>query len=498
MDDLPELQRALAALHASERKLRLMLNQIPSLLWTTDAELRITELLGADRFLLPNNLPSYLGHGVAASLRTAAVSEAEFQTAMHAHHEALAGRRGRYEIAIRGRSFDVTVECLRGLDGAIAGCLALASDITQRKDDAARTGSQLQTLARQLAESRDLLRVVFDGMPDGLLLLDASGAVRLANQPLGALLDMSPVAVVGQSWGRLCAEGKLPFACDWIVEQLDAPRQETRQVRYTDPRGRPSVIDVATLPMPADDGAPQLLVRFTDCTERLQLEAIAIQSERFIASGTLAAMVAHEVNTPLQAISNFLFLLDQAAGEERARFTALARDELARVGRTLQQLLDLYRPLSPTMGPVDLNALVERVLLLTRGTCERQGISALARLEPQLPVVWGRADHLMQLALNLVMNAIEAMADGGELLVSTALEPHTAQALLRVSDNGPGIAEALRERVFEPFVTTKADGTGLGLAISRSIAAQHGGEVLLEPQRGPGVRFLVRLPLAEG
>lgn len=497
--DAQRLERALAALHASETKLRLMLDQIPSLLWTTDSDLRITSILGADRLLLPHALHHDLGLAIEASLR-GAVAEPELKAALHAHAEALAGRRGRYELMIRGRNFEVLVDALRTVDGLIDGCFALATDITQRKHDAERTNTQLQALARQLAQSRDLLRVVFDGMPDGLLLLDGNAAVRLANQQLGALLAMSPTAVVGQSWRQLCAEGRLPFDCSWIMETLADGRAETRRVRYTDQAGRPFVLDIAALPLPSDEGAPQLLVRFTDCTERLQLETIAIQSERFIASGTLVAMVAHEVNTPLQAINNFLFLLEQADSEERVRFVALARDELSRVGGILQQLLDLYRPLSAQLGPIDLNALIGRVLLLTRGTCALQGIAVSTELAPQLPPAWGRADHLMQLALNLVMNAIEAMPDGGQLAISTQQlsGPLPERVSLRIADTGHGIPPELRERVFEPFVTTKPSGTGLGLAICRSIALQHGGEVLLESHLGPGVSFLVLLPVAVG
>jgi PAS domain S-box-containing protein len=388
------------------------------------------------------------------------------------------------------------------LESELVACRrALASLRARRKHDAEhmdRATAQLQSLAAQVAQSRDLLRVVFDGMPDGLLLLDGSGTVRLANEQLGALVAMSPAAVVGQSWRELCAQGRLPFECGWVLETLRSGHAETRRVRYSDQGGRPFVLDITTLPLPHYTSDPQLIVRFTDCTERLQLETIAIQSERFIASGTLAAMVAHEVNTPLQAINNFLFLLEHASPDERARFLALARDELGRVGRILQQLLDLYRPLSAQQGPIDLNALAERVLLLTRGTCERQGIHVATRLDPQVPPVWGRADHLMQLALNLVMNAIEAMPSGGQLTVSTTDRIGTAgdSVEMRVSDTGHGIPPELRERVFEPFVTTKASGTGLGLPICRSIAQQHAGNVFLEPNAGAGVSFVVHLPRA--
>jgi PAS domain S-box-containing protein len=495
-DKQAELQQALQALHSSERKLRLMLDQIPSLLWITDQNLSVTEIMGAERMRLQHERSSYLGQTIEEGLRAAHVSEAEVQAALQAHHEALAGRRGSYDVTIRGRSFAVTVESLRGAAGTPVGCLALATDVTMRKQEEAQTSSRLQELAQQVAQSRDLLRMVFDGVPDAFLLLDSSCTVRLANQPLAAILGMHPAALVGQSWSQLCAQGKLPFDCLWIVEALSANRNETRRVRYSDPAGHTHVCDIIVQPLPATADSSQLLVRFADCTERLQLEAIAIQSERFIASGTLAAMVAHEVNTPLQAINNFLFLIEAADSAERARFLALARDELGRVGRTLRQLLDLYRPLSPTFGPIDLNALAERVLLLTQGTCERQGIAVEAQLSAQLPPVWGRADHLMQLALNLVMNAIEAMPDGGRLLITTSSDVGSPQILLRVSDTGEGVPPELHERAFEPFVTTKPNGTGLGLAICRNIAGQHNGQVLLERHNSKGARFVVRLPAA--
>ena len=138
--DAQRLQGALAALHASETKLRLMLDQIPSLIWTTDRDLRLTSILGADRMLLQNNLRSYLGLAIETALR-GAVAEPALQLALHAHSEALAGRRGRYELVMRGRSFEVLVEALRGIDGTIDGCLALANDITQRRRDEQHTNA---------------------------------------------------------------------------------------------------------------------------------------------------------------------------------------------------------------------------------------------------------------------------------------------------------------------------------------------------------------------
>jgi two-component system NtrC family sensor kinase len=252
------------------------------------------------------------------------------------------------------------------------------------------------------------------------------------------------------------------------------------------------------MPVRVEGGRPeQLLVHVRDMTEQMQLEAQIIERERFAATGRLAATVAHEVNTPLQAIESCLHLAGRVADEaERARYLRLAREEIQRVGYTLRQLLDLYRP-SGSRVALDINGLIERVLLLTGNSLARQSIQIDRDFSTDLPPLIGRADEITQVLINLAFNAMQAMPRGGRLGVQTARaagEAGQPVLCIRVRDTGVGIAPELHERIFEPFFTTRPDGTGLGLAVCRRIIDAHGGTLRVESEPGAGSCFIIEIP----
>ncbi|NJO81399.1 MAG: PAS domain-containing protein [Blastochloris sp.] len=511
--EVNERQRALAALYQSEATLRLILDQVPALLWTTDGDLRITSLRGAERVLFPSSLQHLVGQTIPEVLGS--LSSPQVGAPLAAHRQALHGEPARYQLAVAGRHLDVQVEPLRTTDGAIAGCIALATDSTRRQRDAEAlraANAQLSDLAGQVARSRDLLQTLFDGLGDGLLLLDHTGTVQAANQALALLLGCMVDNLLQRPWPDVCAALTPPCPATWVLDSLEHGCSEQREVRYAPADGRLRVLNITTLPLPASAQLPaQLIVRLVDSTERLQMETIAMRSERYIASGTLAAMVAHEVNTPLQAVKNFLFLLADAAPDERSHFLTLAREELQRIGIIVSQFLDLYRPMTGDPAPVDLNALITRVLLLTRASCERQHVRVVVQAAADVPAIWGRADQLIQLLLNLVVNALEAMPDGGTLSVASNIEPSAVVSgraapdlapapiiTLSVRDTGAGIPPSVADTLFEPFVTSKPEGTGLGLAICRTIVERHGGTIVVQSHPNAGAVFMVRLPTRVG
>jgi signal transduction histidine kinase len=227
-------------------------------------------------------------------------------------------------------------------------------------------------------------------------------------------------------------------------------------------------------------------------TAELELQR-AMEQERFAVAGRLAASVAHEINTPLQTVQTSLELMRSLPPDEHDVLLGDALEEIQRVGRIVRQLLDLYRPTSE--GEVDLSAVVERVLLLLGKRIQDQQIEVKRHALTALPV-HGRADELTQVVINLVVNALDAMPSGGVL--SFQILPHDqapSSILLEVADTGAGVPLDLRERIFDPFVTTKSEGTGLGLAISRQIVERHGGKLTLAPPQPLGSTFVVVLPV---
>ncbi|MEI7772073.1 MAG: ATP-binding protein [Chloroflexales bacterium] len=257
-------------------------------------------------------------------------------------------------------------------------------------------------------------------------------------------------------------------------------------------------LDVRITPVGTDETGYRLGLLATDVTEQVQLEAQILDRERFAATGRLAATVAHEVNTPLQAIESCLHLagrVDDTA--ERARYLRLAREEIQRLGYTLRQLLDLYRP-EGVQKPLDVNGLIERVLVLMSTSLARHAIKIERDLSNDLPVVLGRADEITQVLINLIFNAMQAMPHGGRLCLESGPGQCAAGGpclIVRVRDSGVGIDPELHQRIFEPFYTTRADGTGLGLVVCKRIIEGHGGNLRVESAPGQGSCFIIEISI---
>jgi two-component system NtrC family sensor kinase len=234
-------------------------------------------------------------------------------------------------------------------------------------------------------------------------------------------------------------------------------------------------------------------------SERLSsAEGAMLQAARLAAVGQLAASVAHEINNPLYAARNALYLLedDLPSNLRDAPFLAIARTELARIAGIIERMRDFYRPPRGEMAPHDLNRLLEETLVLVDLNVRHTPIRMLFTPDDALPPVVCSSDQLRQVFLNLVMNAIEAMPEGGTLTIRTVAG--TTVAMVEVQDTGMGIPDAIRERLFEPFFTNKANGTGLGLSISAHIVTQHGGQIAVESREGHGSTFRVVLPYQPG
>jgi two-component system NtrC family sensor kinase len=220
------------------------------------------------------------------------------------------------------------------------------------------------------------------------------------------------------------------------------------------------------------------------------------QNEKLAATGRLAATLAHEVNNPLQAIYNCLQMMREFPLEpdERQEYLQIAIEEVERLTDTVSRVLDLARHPQQGMRPAHLNQIVERVLALTGKYLQHRHIVIHQELEPDLPPIHATPDELLQVFLNLILNAADAMAEGGTLRVASRLSGDGRLAA-SFSDTGSGIPPEHLHRIFEPFFSTKEGGTGMGLDISNNVIRQHGGEITVESQVGKGTTFTVWLPV---
>lgn len=225
-------------------------------------------------------------------------------------------------------------------------------------------------------------------------------------------------------------------------------------------------------------------------------EARTIQHEKMAAFGQLAAGIAHEVGNPLTALDAIVQLLRRRDPDPYAlEKLELAARQLDRIGRTVRELVDFSRPASTAPGRFSAREVVDEALAIAKYHQRGRSIVVSTELPADLPAVRGVRDHLAQVILNLVLNAVDAAGPEGTIRIVGVWGPGWVELL--VEDDGPGIGPADRCRLFRPYFTTKPSGTGLGLFVSRQIVEESGGTLTYRTAVGRGTTFVVRLPVDE-
>lgn len=222
-----------------------------------------------------------------------------------------------------------------------------------------------------------------------------------------------------------------------------------------------------------------------------------VRSEKMAAAGRLTASIAHEVNNPLQSVQNCLHLAgrEDLAPEKRREYFDLARNELDRLMKTMQRMLDFYRPGSLKMENVDILELLDHVLNLASQQLTQREIDVKTDLPESLPSIYAVSSQVQQIFFNLILNSFDAMPGGGSLSIRARTLDHGIEFVFE--DSGPGIPEEKRNNIFEPFFSTKEGGTGLGLTVSYNIVTAHGGTLDLIDGSGTGACFRLFLPTGD-
>jgi two-component system NtrC family sensor kinase len=234
-----------------------------------------------------------------------------------------------------------------------------------------------------------------------------------------------------------------------------------------------------------------------DVTEARKLEQRLQQSERLKALGTLAAGIAHEIRNPLATINFNAQMLhrDLALNQAQEQMFADMLIEVKKIDRIVQQVLSFARPRQPQFLLNQLNDVVRYCYDLAKVHMRKASIEVALELGDGLPSLVMDFNQISQVIMNLMINAIDAMPDGGRLSLKTSCADDPAALLLQISDTGTGILPADEGRIFDPFFTRKPDGTGLGLSISRQILEKHGAYIELNSTPGQGTTFLISFPL---
>ncbi len=328
--------------------------------------------------------------------------------------------------------------------------------------------------ARRNAELASRLAALLEALPGGVLMLDGDGVVRQLN---AAASEFFGAPLENMAWSEVRDRAFHSDGSDTGDLVLQNGRTLSLAQRLLDP-------------------GPGRVLLFTDVTEHRKIQELLARHRRLAALGEMAAALAHQIRTPLSAA---LLYTDNA---RRAELTAERRDAL--LGKAIGCLHDLEqliadmlqfaRGASTAVTPLRLDELFAAVSRAAAGTA-RGAQSVRFHLEQPELVFAGNREALTGAILNLINNALQH--GGADAVVDVSAQAKGQAIEISVRDNGPGVAPEHRERIFEPFFTSRADGTGLGLAVVRSVARSHGGDAWLRQNRRSGAEFVIRLPLAE-
>ena len=393
--------------------------------------------------------------------------------------------------------------------GSLVGFLSFSSERVEKtwgevEINLLRTVAEIlaSALARKQAEkalweSEEMERAILNATTESVMLLDNQGVILALNQTAAQRFGKSVDELVGLYTGDLVQDSFSPAAVKSRMERIDGVIRSGKPIRFEDGRAG-TFFDTNIYPIFDEQGKVARLAVFArDITARRRAEQQAVRSERLAAMGHLAATLAHEINNPLQAIrSNLELVLDfELEQDEHRECLNVIHQEIKRLSEITQRVLDFARPGGDTRYPTHITHLMHHTLTLLGKQLQHSHIQVTTDFPIDLPPAMVAPNRIVQVLLNLMLNAVEAMPDGGHVHITA----HTDKGMivLALTNDGPSLPAEHIEHIFDPFFTTKPNGTGMGLSISHSIIQQHGGTISVQNLKdGRGVTFIIALPPA--
>jgi PAS domain S-box-containing protein len=370
------------------------------------------------------------------------------------------------------------------------------TDLREANEELARNFVKLQQAEQESRRERDRLDLILENVGHPVAVCDVSGNYILLNRRAGLLFQDSEIFSARAAAAVRTNAVKLTSFISGLASFAETGRQA--EIELIDPetnRSLPMEITAREVLDPAGQvtAVVSVLHDLTEIREleRRRVEQQLFESEKLAAVGRLAASIAHEVNNPLEAIKNALYLMQSDSGlEKNARFLEIARKETERVSHIIRQMLGFARQ-PGEVDWVDVNQLLEETLVLLEKKLKQSKIRLVREFDQHLPKIRARADQLRQVFLNLIINAQQAILNEGEIRITTASYEQALQPsiLIQMSDTGVGISEDDQARIFEPFFSTGKKGTGLGLWVTQDIVRQHGGRIEVLSEVGKGTVF---------
>ncbi len=346
---------------------------------------------------------------------------------------------------------------------------------------------------RTLAEMRSYTENVVESMASGLVTVDTHGRIVSINRKASDLLGWDTRQIQGRSFESLIPAQYLNI--NDVIKQEKGICIFEKEIDCPSEKGVLHLSASVTPLKDSEGGNAGAVIVLRDLGEIRELQEKVRRSEKLAALGRLASGVAHEIRNPLSSIKGFAqYFRDKFnMGTEERSYTNIMIQEVERLNRVITQLLEFGRPKELRLELHPLDEVLEHPLQLIRADLKKRGIKLIGSPFPK-NMVKVDSDQITQALLNIFINAMESMEDGGELRVEIVQKPERGGVEIWVSDSGSGIQRENLSKIFDPFFSTKKKGTGLGLAITANIIEAHEGEIVVESREGKGATFKIFLP----
>lgn len=352
---------------------------------------------------------------------------------------------------------------------------------------------------------------ILDCLDEMVLLADRQGRVVRCNQAFACFLVRPFEEVNGRGWEELLREqGLVREISDNGLAEYSRPadgrvfccRTFPFAAEYTEIRGTVVILQDVTERQRIARELQRKNSALQAVNEEIKAsQAKLLQQEKLASIGQLAAGVAHEINNPLGVIKCYANLIRRQLSSESAVLSdvEVIQRHTDHCKSVVEALLSFARVSEPRKMPVDLNACIEEVLAMIMSQAGKGNVEVEKDLCPDLPAVVSDLQQMKQVFMNLILNALQAMPEGGRLTLTSRVDADQRHVEVKVADTGRGIGEKNIDRIFDPFFTTKEEGkgTGLGLSVSYGIVCRHGGEISVESRPGRGAAFFVYLPIED-
>jgi len=373
------------------------------------------------------------------------------------------------------------------------------TDLREANEELARNFVKLQQAESESRRERDRLDLIIENVGHPIVVCDSAGNFILFNRRAELLFQENDSFKYSAAAAVRTNAVKLTSFISTLASASETGRQaEIELIDPEDSRSLPMEITAREV-LDVTGQVTAVVSILHDLTEireleRRRVEQQLFESEKLAAVGRLAASIAHEVNNPLEAIKNALYLMQGTGDDKNTRFLEIARKETERVSHIIRQMLGFARR-PGEVDWVDVNQLLEETLVLLEKKMRQLKIRITRSFDEELPRIRARADQLRQVFLNLIINAQQAINGDGEIVISTSRYEQALQPsiLVQLSDSGVGIAEDDLVRIFDPFFSTGKKGTGLGLWVTQDIVRQHGGRIEVSSEIGRGTVFSIVL-----